>query len=336
MAPYDPAPCSLPPGGSSPSRSLDIRAMTLLSIPANPVPEGALAGTIGTPDGVTLRFARWAAPANCRGTVCVFTGRSEYIEKYFETVQDLRKRGYAVAVIDWRGQGHSSRQLRNPRKGHVQSFSDYEIDVAAFVKQVVLPDCPPPYFAMAHSMGGAVMLHVAYAGTELFERFVLCAPMIDLPPPRASLPMRGLMRLLRAGGMGERFIPGGNIDLIRSTGFPGNPLTSDPRRYARNASILEADPTLGIASPTVAWLDAVFTAMGEFRSPEFAGRIRQPVLMLAAGDDTIVSTPANAAFAAHLPAGSHHVIAGAKHEMLQEDDRYREELWAAFDAFMPG
>ena len=309
--------------------------MTPLSIPANPVPEGALAGTIGTPDGAALRFARWTAAAGGRGTVCVFTGRSEYIEKYFETVRDLRQRGYAVAVIDWRGQGRSSRCLRNPLKGHVQSFSEYQIDVAAFVKQVVLPNCPPPYFALAHSMGGAVMLHVAHAGTAVFERFVLCAPMLDLPHPRASLPMRGLMRMLRAAGMGERFIPGGNIDLIKSTGFPGNPLTSDPRRYARNAAILEADPTLGIASPTVAWLDAVFAAMGEFRSSEFAGRIRQPVLMLAAGDDTIVSTPANAAFARHLPAGSHRIIAGAKHEMLQEDDRYRAQVWAAFDAFMP-
>jgi lysophospholipase len=310
--------------------------MTLLSIPANPVPEGAIAGTIGTPDGVTLRFARWAAPENGRGTVCVFAGRGEYIEKYFETVRDLRKRGYAVATIDWRGQGHSSRRLDNPFKGHVQNFSEYQIDVAAFVKQVVLPDCPPPYFALAHSMGGAVMLHVARGGTEVFERFVLCSPMVDLPGLRASLPMRGLMRLLRAAGMGERFIPGGNIHLIKSTGFPGNPLTSDPRRYARNVAILEADPTLGIASPTVAWLNAAFAAMSEFRSIEFAGGIRQPVLMLAAGDDTIVSTPANAVFARHLPAGSHRVIAGAKHEMLQEDDRYREQLWAAFDAFMPG
>jgi lysophospholipase len=310
--------------------------MTLLSIPANPVPEGALAGTIETPDGAKLRFARWAAPAACRGTVCVFTGRGEYIEKYFETVQDLRQRGYAVAVIDWRGQGHSSRRLRNPRKGHVQNFSEYEIDVAAFVKQVVLPDCPPPYFAMAHSMGGAVMLRVAHAGIEMFERFVLCAPMIDLPGPRASLPMRRVIRMLRAARMGERFIPGGNIDLIKSTGFPGNPLTSDPRRYARNAAILEADPTLGIASPTVAWLDAAFAAMAEFRSSEFAERIRQPVLMLAAGDDTVVSTSAIAGFARLLPAGSHRVIAGAKHEMLQEDDRFRAQLWAAFDAFMPG
>ena len=310
--------------------------MTLLTIPANPVPEGALAGTIGTPDRATLRFARWAAPANGRGTVCVFTGRGECIEKYFETVQDLRKRGYAVAVIDWRGQGHSSRQLGNPFKGHVGSFSEYQIDVAAFVEQVVLPNCPPPYFALAHSMGGAIMIRAAHVGIEVFERFVLCSPMVDLPGPRTSLPMRGLVRMLRAAGMGERFIPGGNSDLTKPSHFPGNPLTSDSRRYARNAAILQADPTLGIASPTVAWLDAAFAAMGEFRSPEFAGGIRQPVLMLAAGDDTIVSTPANAAFARHLPAGSHRVIAGAKHEILQEDDLYRAQLWTAFDAFMPG
>ena len=308
--------------------------MTLLSIPSNPVPEDAIAGTIGTPDGITLRFARWAAPAGARGTVCVFTGRGEYIEKYFETVRDLRNRGYAVAMIDWRGQGHSSRQLRNPRMGHVRSFSEYQIDVDAFVRQVVLPHCPPPYFALAHSMGGAVMLRVAHAGSEAFERFVLCAPMVGLPRPRASLPMRGLIRMLCAAGMGERFIPGGNVDVIKRTGFPGNPLTSDPRRYARNVAILQADPTLGIASPTVAWLDASFVAMSEFHSPEFARGISRPVLMIAAGNDRIVSAPAIAAFARHLPAASHRVIAGAKHEMLQEDDRYREQVWAAFDGFM--
>jgi lysophospholipase len=75
-------------------------------------------------------------------------------------------------------------------------------------------------------------------------------------------------------------------------------------RFSPNRSLdiraMTADPTLGIASPTVAWLDAVFAAMGEFRSAAFAGRIRQPVLMLAAGDDRIVSTPANAGFARHL------------------------------------
>src|SRR4030081_2332275 len=115
--------------------------MTLVSIPANPVPENVVSGTIKTPDGGEWRFARWAPPANRKGTICVFTGRGEQIGKYFETVRDLRDRGFAVAMIDWRGQGRSARRLGDPHKGSARGFSDYEVDVETFVQQVVLPDC---------------------------------------------------------------------------------------------------------------------------------------------------------------------------------------------------
>ena len=67
--------------------------MTLVSIPANPVPDNVVSGTIKTPDGAELRFARWQPPANRKGTVCVFTGRGESIEKYFETVRERLKPG---------------------------------------------------------------------------------------------------------------------------------------------------------------------------------------------------------------------------------------------------
>ena len=50
--------------------------MTLVSIPANPVPDAVTTGTIKTPDGVSLRFARWAPPPGRKGTVCLFQGRS--------------------------------------------------------------------------------------------------------------------------------------------------------------------------------------------------------------------------------------------------------------------
>ncbi|MGY8668537.1 alpha/beta hydrolase [Bradyrhizobium sp. UFLA05-109] len=310
--------------------------MTLVSIPANPVPENVVSGTIKTPDGAELRFARWAPPAGRKGTVCVFTGRSESIEKYFETVRDLRDRGFAVAMIDWRGQGHSSRRLRDPRKGYVRSFSDYEIDVETFVQQVVLPDCPPPFFALAHSMGGAVLLRLAHAGKRWFDRMVLSAPMIDLPGRSTSLPARALLGTLRLFGQGGRYVPGGSDRLTGMDPFINNPLTSDPVRYARNVAILEEDPTLGLASPTIAWADTACRAMHTFTGMSYPSEIRQPILMLAASNDTIVSTAAIEEFAYHLRAGSHLVIAGAKHEILQEQDRYRAQFWAAFDAFVPG
>ena len=310
--------------------------MPLVSIPANPVPDGVVTGTIKTPDGAELRFARWPPPATRKGTVCVYAGRGESNEKYFETVRDLQERGFALAMIDWRGQGHSSRQLKDPRKGYVKSFADFEIDVEAFVNQIVLPDCPPPYFALAHSMGGAVMLRVAHSGKRWFERMVLSAPMIDLSGPSMKLPVRIVIRALLWTGLGGHFVPGGNAVLTGTSNFINNPLTSDVVRYARNAAIYDEDPTLGIASPTVAWADAAFRAMVEFRATDYPVRIRQPILMLAASNDTIVSTPAVEEFAYHLRGGSHLVIAGAKHEILQEQDRFRSQFWAAFDAFIPG
>jgi lysophospholipase len=185
-------------------------------------------------------------------------------------------------------------------------------------------------------MGGAVMLRLAYAGKRWFDRMVLTAPMIDLPGRATALPVRLLLRAMRLMGQGGRYVPGGDDALTGMRSFVNNPVTSDPVRYARNAAILEEDPTLGIASPTVAWADTAFRAMNTFRQTHYPSRIRQPILMLAASSDAVVSTSAIEEFAYHLRAGSHLVIAGSKHEILQEQDRYRGQFWAAFDAFVPG
>jgi lysophospholipase len=311
--------------------------MNLVSIPANPVPDDVIAGTLKTPDGVTLRFARWAPPAGRKGTVCLFPGRAEFIEKYFETVRDLRARGFAVAMIDWRGQGLSERALSNPLRGYVRSFDEYSTDVATFVQEVVLPDCPPPVFALAHSMGASILLRAAYEGHRWFDRMVLLAPMIGLPGTvRRSLPTRLTVRAMRLLGLGGAYVPGGDASVMMQRPFLGNLLTSDPVRYARNMAVLEAEPRLAIGWPTVGWADAAFKVMKELSDPSYASKIRQPILIIAAGQDAIVSTPAIDNFAMRLRAGSRLIVPGARHELLQEQDRFRMQVLAAFDAFVPG
>lgn len=309
--------------------------MMFASIPGNPIPDGAIAGTVKTPDGIELRFARWDSSAG-KGTVCLFGGRGEFIEKYFETIGELRQRGFAVATMDWRGQGHSSRQLPDPRKGHVEDFAEYETDLETFMQQVVLLNCPQPHFALTHSMGGAVVLRAMHSGKRWFERAVLVAPMLDFPRVWIARPARVLMRLLRLAGFGKHYVPGGNVDGGRTSRFADNPLTSDPQRYARNAALVTHDPTLGIGGPTVDWLDAAFDTIAAFAAADYAAKIDTPTLMIAAGADTIVSAPAIGRFAARLPAGAHRLIEGSRHEILQEQDKYRAQVWTAFDAFMPG
>jgi lysophospholipase len=310
--------------------------MKLISIPANPVPENAFTGMLKTPDGVELRFARFAPPPGRKGTVCIFQGRAEFIEKYYEMVRELRSRGFAVATIDWRGQGMSQRALRDPKKGYVESFREYETDLEVFMREIVLPDCPPPYYAIGHSMGASVLTRIAYRGYRWFDRMVLCAPLIRLGPQLLTPYARPAVNFLNGIGMGTAYVPGGSPMVVASQPFIGNVLTSDPVRHARAAAILEAEPGLGLGSPTNAWASAAFSMMREFENVNYPGKIRQATMMIAAGRDVTVSTAAIEEFAGRLRAGSHLIIAGSRHEMMMETDRYRAQFWAAFDAFVPG
>ena len=310
--------------------------MQLISTPSNPVPEEAVTGTLETPDGVTLRFARWLPPAGRKGTLCVVHGRGEFIEKYFEVIRDARERGFAVATLDWRGQGLSQRMLKDPRKGHVGDFSEYDADLDAFMHEVVVRHCPPPLFALGHSMGGAVLLRAVHRGRRWFDRVMLTAPMVNLGSRRNSRSARLAARALCRLGMATAYIPSGSANALDATPFVGNPLTSDPVRYQRTVAIIESEPALAIGSPTIGWLNAALRAMTSFGELNYAERLRQPILIVAAGQDRVVSTPLIAQFATRLRIGSHLVIAGARHEILMETDRFRLQFWAAFDAFVPG
>jgi lysophospholipase len=303
--------------------------------PANPVPGRPAVMAVATGDGLNLRVAHWLPDGPVQGTVCLLQGRAEFIEKYFETVGDLLVRGFAVVAFDWRGQGLSSRQVRNPRKGHVRRFDDYRRDLDAVRDHVLIPFMPEPHFALAHSMGGAIALSAAAQGRLPFRRLVTTAPMIGLFVRRADTAAR-LAALLNALGFGRSFIPGGGETSISEKPFAGNRLTSDPVRYARNAEAAAALGDGAIGDPTVSWLHAAFRLMRRFSDPRFGLKVRVPTLIVAAGADPVCATPATERLAARLKAGRAIVIPGAWHEILMERDVFREQFWAAFDAFVPG
>src|SRR5690242_18623632 len=86
---------------------------------------------ITTASGTRLRIATFpAAPDADRARVCVLlNGQTEFIEKYFEVIDELRGRGFGVVTMDWRGQGGSARALPNSLKVHVSDFAEYDEDL---------------------------------------------------------------------------------------------------------------------------------------------------------------------------------------------------------------
>jgi hypothetical protein len=117
----------------------------LVATAGNDVPARARAEyLVARRGGKRLRYALFPAGGRPRrGTVVILQGRNECIEKYYETIGDLSRRGLGVAIMDWRGQGGSDRLLRDREKGFVRSYDDYVADLDQFFEDVILPDCVP-------------------------------------------------------------------------------------------------------------------------------------------------------------------------------------------------
>lgn len=312
--------------------------MSLIALAINPVPSGAVTLMFDGYDGTKLRAALWEPTRGpTKGTVCVFPGRGEYIEKYFEVVADLRRRGYAVAVLDWRGQGGSERKLANPRKGHVIGFTEYDRDASIFMRDVVMPSCPAPFIGLGHSLGGNVLLRGAQSETSVFSRMILVSPMIQIHDQQLRNP-RGLVRayseLASLAGLATAYVKGGADEPEETHDFDGNVLTSDYVRWSRNKAILEQAPDLGLGSPTVGWLRSALRSCAMLQKPDYPKYVAVPMLLFAAGSDQVISPQAIEDFAVDLKIGGHIVMPGSRHEILQENDEIRQRFWAAFDAYM--
>ena len=312
--------------------------ISLAALARNPVPSGATLGMLKSRDGVLLRFARWEATRGpVRGTACLFPGRGESIEKYFETVADLRRRGFSVAIVDFRGQGGSTRSLEDPGKGHVGSFAEYDTDVQAFMTEVVLPTCPQPYIGIGHSMGGNVLLRHSVNQGLWFDRLILSAPLLDIAPERLPVPphVARLFSAIAGIGPGARlYVPGGSAVPVEMCPFDGNPFTSDRERFERNRQLVEQRPDLSVGAPTIGWMRAAYKSCSTIMAPAFAQQVRVPMLLVAAGTDRIVSSTAIETFASRLKIGARVALAGSQHELLQERDEIRQRFWAAFDAYL--
>ncbi len=311
----------------------------LVSLTDCAVPPGGTARILCAPDNVEIRTARWPAPDGqaAKGTVVVFNGRTEFVEKYYETIRDLQARGYAVVTLDWRGQGLSGRMLTNRHKGFVGSFDDFVADAKLVLDTLDETNAPHPRILLAHSMGGNIALRVLQEDPERFERAVLCAPMTGI---HADFPPIGVVKFLSmcadALGLGPAYAPGqGNADPDAEP-FEQNAVTTDRARYEQAVAFVRSEPDLALGGVTWHWLREAFASIRLVTDPERVRSLRRPLLICSAGDEKFVDPASHKRLAAMSPLISLVQFPDARHEILQECDTIRDRFWDAFDAFTDG
>lgn len=288
-------------------------------------------------DGAYIRSAHWPAPeAPGRGGVLILPGRTEFIEKYLETVAELQRRNLAAWVLDWRGQGASERILPAAYKGHIDVFSDYLTDLNIFATEALRGWNQGPLHILAHSMGSNIGLHFLHDHPGMIAKAIHIAPMICVPARGGivTLMSRIIAESGCAVGLGARYVPGGHGYGLRERRFAANPLTKDEERFWRTHAYIDNDPTLATGPPTLAWLRAGMRSGAALLKPAYAQAISTPSLLICAGDERVVNN--RAIYKLHrigLPGARIEIIPGSRHEILGEQDHIRAIFWSLFDDF---
>ncbi len=284
-------------------------------------------------DAVRLRGGLWRGAENgSRGLVLLLSGRTEFLEKCAVPAAELVARGFAVASVDWRGQGRSQRLIEPPLKGHVGDYIEYHRDLAALVAHPAVVEMPGPRLMLAHSMGGAIGLGAIARGQIAPDAVILSAPMLGFAMNRLARSVsHATLALARLLGKMESWPPFGRVDQpYVFTGFSGNVLTGDRTVFEWMAAALRREPALQLAVPTLGWMGASFAEMAWLTRQ---GPLECPALCLLGSGEAVVDPTAARAGAARL--GAEMVeIEGARHEVLIEAEPMRAQAWTAIDRFL--
>jgi lysophospholipase len=282
-------------------------------------PPGGFARWVRSLDGVRLRAAIW--PQGDRGTVLLFPGRTEYVEKYGRAAADLAARGYASVAIDWRGQGLSDRALADPLTGHVGDFAEYQLDIQAMLGLAASAGLPQPLYLLSHSMGGCIALRALHRGLEV-RAAAFCAPMWGLRlKPATRIVAQQLAAMSRLFQQSHRYAPGtSRFSYMTDAGFEGNVLTTDPEMFAWMKAQVAAVPELGLAGPSLGWLHAALVecrTLAARRSPAL------PAFCAVGSAERVVDPAAIHSRMADWPGGTLSVVQEAEHEILMETPAIR-------------
>jgi alpha-beta hydrolase superfamily lysophospholipase len=259
-------------------------------------------GFLNSADHLRLYWQRYT-PASPRATVLVLHGGGDHSGRYPAVTTALVRAGFQAALLDLRGHGQS-----DGRRWYIDAFSDYLADLDAFVAKLKGDGVASgKLFVLAHSMGALIAGLWGLGPGRGVDGFVLSSPWFRLAmrPPAAKV---------IGAKIAGRFVPWFPV----STGIDVADLTSD----AELQRWTERDPLYG-RSTTPRWFDEATRA--QVQVLRRAGEFDAPILVLAAGSDTIADVGAARAFLDASPARDKRIAVyeGFRHEIFNEVQRDR-------------
>lgn len=289
------------------------------------------------PDGVAIRRLTCPQPDGVpeRGRILFLPGRGDIYEKYLESFADWQSRGWHVTALDWRGQGGSGRLGLDDLTGHIDDFTTWVNDLAAFWAGWSQAGSGP-HVLIGHSMGGHLAMRAVVEQKVAPDALILSAPMLGFFAPGLPVWLQHLYARLMAG-LGDSRRPAwkGGEKPGSSARLRMQLLTHDQRRSDDELWWRAQRPWLNTGAASWGWMERAVASRRAIFAPGLLESVHLPVLLISTRADRLVSHDAVVEAARRLPdARLIELGRAARHEVLREVDSVRAPLMAAIDAFL--
>ena len=297
-------------------------------------PEGVKSIYIPMKDRIKIRVLFWKSFSkgqNSKGTILLQQGHNEFIEKYYETIQEFLDRGFNVICFDWRGQGLSDKMIKDDRKQYIEDFNYHDDDLLFILDNFISTNFPKPLIGIGHSMGGCIMLSALKKNEKKFDKIILSSPMLGFKNELILLPMIKLFSLLFPK---ENYMIGSKPNMGKEAPFLNNDLTTDEVRYSRTQELVRKNKRIRMWGITNAWAIAVRNRLLLLRKKNWAEKIEIKVLFINSLGDRVVSSKYITKMYKRIKNAKIVNFNSCEHEIFMEKDKYRKILWKKIDEFI--
>ena len=295
-------------------------------------PKGINSYFVTMDDGIKIRVCHWMAQSEeINGTILLQQGHNEFIEKYFETIQEFLDKKYCVIAFDWRGQGMSDHQISDIHKSYIKDYDRHDNDIKFILNEIIEDNFPKPLIGIGHSMGGCLMLSAFYNHPEKFSKGILSAPMLGFKNERFLRAASSLMNLFRKD---SNYLLGSKPNMGKETPFNENDLTTDPIRYKRTLSLVKKCPDIRLWGVTNSFAKAVNKRFKTIRKKGWAENIDLKILIINNTFDRVVDSNKIKAMKKRLKNSQIIEFDKTEHEIFMERDEFRKILWKKINSFL--
>ncbi|WP_332066211.1 serine aminopeptidase domain-containing protein [Bartonella sp. CB189] len=256
-----------------------------------------------------------------KGTIIILESYANTIEEYFLPINEISQRGFHTAIFDWFGRETSRHDRMKNRRHHYFDINNDINDLNEFLKKVVYPNCPPPYYMLAYGMGALIALSEPNIINDCFKKVLCISPLVAPFSNKINGFQHKLTQFLSDIGLGFLPAKGGKKFKQKSMRLKHTNKVYFPSNFL-------------IPPPTSRWMASALNTIDIMKKNILNEYFKIPILFILANQNNITNNIEIRKLCKHTHFTESITITGANLDTIIHEENHRKQFWTAFDAFI--